>query len=87
MARPILISLVIRTDTHIQKIRTTISNHKLPIKVRNWCKSSKENMVCQCQEGHWRYSGDEFHYIFECPRFVKEESLIYDLNKETDKVF
>ena len=75
------------TDTHILEIRTTILNHKLPIKVGRWCKVSKANMVCQCQKGHRRYSDDEFHYIFECPRFVNEESLIYNLNKETDQVF
>ena len=31
--------------------------------------------------------GDEFHYIFECSRFVNEESLIYKLNKETDMCY
>ena len=49
-------------------------NHKLPIETGRWRQIDKNLRKCNCYSGN--VIGDEYHYVFECPLFDFDRSVL-----------
>ena len=54
------------------------SNHRLPIEIGRWQNINRENRVCNLCQG--RELGEEFHYLFECTKFVQDRTRLIPQN-------
>ena len=54
------------------------SNHRLPIEIGRWQNINRENRVCNLCQG--RELGGEFHYLFECTKFVQDRTRLIPQN-------
>ena len=53
--------------------RFRTANHKLPIEIRRWNNTNRNNRICtHCNKNEL---GDEFHYILDCPFFEQDRNI------------
>ena len=61
----------------ISKLRT--SNHNLAIETGRWTKTERENRLCtNCENSKIE---DEYHFLFECPRYSEERNTLFQFIK------